>query len=63
MKRAALILIFTFVGVWLAIVLGGCAPAQALKGSGTIAPPPAGHAVACAKDPALPNCPKPVAAP
>jgi hypothetical protein len=56
MKRATLFVV-------MAILLGGCAGSQALKGSGAIAPQPTGHAVACAKDPALPNCPKPVAAP
>jgi len=63
MKRAALILIFTAGGVWLAILLGGCASPQRLQGSGTIAPQPIGHAVACANDPAMPNCPRPKDAP
>ena len=58
MGRAALILLLAFVGVWAALLLGGCASPQRLDGSGSVAPTPFGHAVACAKDPALAGCPK-----
>lgn len=40
------------------LMLAGCAGPQRLEGSGTIAPAPLGHAIACAKDPSLAGCPK-----
>lgn len=58
MGRAALILLLTFAGVWMALLMGGCAGPQRLEGSGSVAPMPVGHAVACAKDPDLAGCPK-----
>lgn len=57
MARAILILLLT--GFVLALgLLGGCSGPQRLEGSGSVAPTPVGHAVACAKDPGLAGCPK-----
>lgn len=58
MPRATLILLMTGLVLALGLLLGGCAGPQRLEGSGTIAPAPIGHAVACAKDPSLAGCPK-----
>lgn len=58
MTRAILILLLTGVVLAFGLLLGGCASQQRLEGSGTIAPPPLGHVVACIKDPDLAVCPK-----
>lgn len=58
MARAILILLLTGVMLTFGLLLGGCAGPQRLEGSGSVAPMPAGHAVACAKDPGLAGCPK-----
>lgn len=50
MRHAALLLAL--------VLVGGCSTPHRLEGSGEIAPQPPGHAVACARDPSLPNCPK-----
>lgn len=58
MARAILILLTTGFLLALALVLSGCASGT-LKGSGEIAPTPAGHAVWCAKQPKAAGCPTP----
>lgn len=58
MTRAILILLLTGVVLAFGLLLGGCASQQRLEGSGSVAPMPVGHAVACAKDPDLAGCPK-----
>lgn len=56
MKRAALILILTFVGVWLAILLGGCAGSQRLESSGDRAAAPYGFVDYCNRHPERAEC-------
>lgn len=41
-----------------ALLLAACATPQRLEGSGTVAPAPIGHTVACTKNPDLAGCPK-----
>lgn len=40
----------------LALLLGGCATPQILRGSGEAAPPPIGYVVDCARNPAQEHC-------
>ena len=42
----------------LLLLLNGCVPPGLLRGSGEIAPTPAGHAKLCAEQPTFPGCPK-----
>lgn len=58
MTRALLILLLAGLGSAVVLLLGGCAGPQRLEGSGTVAPAPLGHVIACAKDPNLAGCPK-----
>ena len=58
MTRALLILLLTGLVLALGLLLGGCATPQRLEGSGAPAPAPAGHDVACAKQPKPVGCPK-----
>ena len=48
----------TRVLIFISLSLGGCASPGPLKGSGEIAPTPAGHAKLCAERPDFPGCPK-----
>lgn len=58
MTRAIVILLLTGFVLAFGLLLGGCASPQRLEGSGSVAPTPFGHAMACAKDPTLAGCPK-----
>jgi uncharacterized protein YcfL len=40
------------------LLLAGCNGNGTLRGSGEIAPTPAGHAKLCAEQPTFPGCPK-----
>lgn len=56
MIRAALILLLTFAGVWLAILLGGCAEPRRLESSGELAPAPYGFVDYCLRHPERAEC-------
>ena len=57
MRRAALLVGLVVAGVWLALALGGCAPAPVrIQGSGIEAPAPLGYIVWCAENPTDPMC-------
>lgn len=54
--RAMVWLAFLGAGVALALLLGGCAAPQLLRGSGEVTPPPIGYVVDCARQPAQEHC-------
>lgn len=57
MIRAVLILLLAFIGVWAALLLGGCTSKPVrITGSGVEAPPPIGYIVWCAEQPNDPMC-------
>ena len=47
---------FAAIGVVLALLLGGCAAPQALRGSGTPAMPPEGYSKLCTDQPNFEGC-------
>jgi len=50
MRRAVLVMLLAFVGVWVALLLGGCGSGSGpLVGSGVEAPAPSGFAGYCAR--------------
>ena len=56
MTRAILILLLTFAGVWLALLMGGCAGPQRLESSGDRAPAPYGFVDYCNRHPDRAEC-------
>ena len=54
--RASIYLSLVALGVTLALLLGGCAAPQLLKGSGVPADAPGGYLTECVQHPALENC-------
>lgn len=56
MRRFALFVAFTILGVLLSLSLGGCATQSRLEGSGIRAPAPGGYDDMCRRDPANIAC-------